>query len=122
MQSELGAKLIQVPRGLAFATKPKVVDFTKVDLYPSKYTYKDGTVFIKSIILEDISRQDEVFKKLDTTVYIGDCVKIDIKFGHFQDGKWIDLYYKGILKVKVIRPLPSTCEILMLVSEVRDKK
>jgi hypothetical protein len=117
MKDGLGAKLIEVPKNLALATKPKIVDFTEIDLYPSKYTYKDGIVRLKSIILEDISRQDAAFKRLNTTVYIGDSIKIDIKFGHFQDGEWIDLYYKGVLKVRAIRPLTSTCEILMLLSE-----
>ena len=111
-------KLLEVPESVAVTTKPKVVDFTEVDVYPSKYKYVNGRVSIRSIMIENIERQHDVFKKMNTTVYIGDMIKIDIKFGHLVNGEWIDLYYKGILRVKKISPRQSTCEILMLVSEV----
>ena len=111
-------KLLEVPESVAITTKPKVVDFTEVDIYPSKYKYVNGRVSIRSIMIENIEQQHEIFKKMNTTVYIGDKIKIDIKFGHLVDGEWIDLYYKGILRVKKILPRQATCEILMLVSEV----
>lgn len=118
MTVSIGPKLIQVPEHMAVATKPKIVDFTNVDLYPSRYRYISGRVFIRSLIIEDINRQHDVLKKMNTTVMIGDSIKIDIKFGHYENGEWIDLYAKGIFKVKQITPLKKTCEILMLVTEV----
>ena len=76
----LGPRLISVPDHMAQATKPKVVDFTEVDLYPSKYKYVDGKVIVKSLVIEDIKRQHEVLKKMNTTVMIGDSIKIDITY------------------------------------------
>ena len=112
----IGPKLIQVPTHMAITNKPKIVDFTEVDIYPSNYKYLDGKVTIKSFIIENIERQKEVLAKMNTTVLVGDCIKVDIKFGHFENGGWIDLYAKGIYKVKKITPLKSTCEILLLVT------
>lgn len=114
----IGPKLIQVPEHLAQATKPKIIDFTEVDLYPSKYKYINGRVVIRSLVIEDIQRQHEVLKKMNTTVMIGDSIKIDIKFGHYENGEWIDLYAKGIFLVKRITPLKATGEILMMVTQV----
>jgi hypothetical protein len=118
MTVSIGPKLIQVPAHMAVATKPKIVDFTNVDLYPSRYKYIDGKVSIRSLIIEDIHRQHEILKQMNTTVMIGDSIKIDIKFGHLENGEWIDIYAKGIFKVKQITPLKGTGEILMLVNEV----
>lgn len=114
----LAPKLLEVPESVARTKNPKVVDFTDVDIYPSKYKYVNGKVSIRSIMIEDVDRQQEIFKRLNTTVYLGDKITIDIKFGHLVDGEWIDLFYKGTLRVKKILPRPATCEILMLVSEV----
>lgn len=118
MTVSIGPKLIPVPEHLAVASKPKTLDFTEVDLYPSNYKYINGKVTIKSLVIEDIERQQEVLKKMNTTVLIGDCIKIDIKFGHFENGEWIDLYAKGTFRVKRITPLKASCEILMLVTQV----
>jgi len=114
----IGPKLIPVPSHLAVATKPKIIDFTEVDLYPSNYKYVDGKVIIKSLIIENIERQHDVLKKMNTTVMIGDSIRIDIKFGHLVGDEWIDLYAKGVFKVKRITPLKSSCEILMLVTQI----
>ena len=111
-----GLGLVRVPEHVGVTTKPKVVDFTELDIYPSKYKYHpDGNVSIRSIVIEDVSRQQAVLARLNTTVLIGDRIKVDMKFGHLLDGEWIDLYYKGILQVKSIVPLKATCEIRMLV-------
>jgi hypothetical protein len=118
MTLSIGPKLIPVLPHLAVATKPKIIDFTEVDLYPSNYKYIDGKVSIKSLIIENIERQHDVLKKMNTTVMIGDSIKIDIKFGHLVGRKWIDLYVKGVFRVKRITPLNATCEILMLVTQV----
>jgi len=118
MTVSIGPKLVQVPENMAMATKPKIVDFTNVDLYPSKYKYSNGKVTIRSLIIEDIHRQQQVLVQMNTTVMIGDSTKIDIKFGHFENGEWVDLYAKGIFKVKAIMPRQATGEILMLVTEV----
>lgn len=118
MTVSIGPKLIQVPEHMAVATKPKIVDFTNVDLYPSRYKYINGKVSIRSLIIEDINRQHDILKKMNTTVMIGDSIRIDIKFGHYENGEWIDLYTKGVFKVKQITPLKGTGEILMLVTEV----
>lgn len=118
MTVSIGPKLIQVPEHMAVATKPKIVDFTNVDLYPSRYKYLNGRVSIRSLIIEDIHRQHDTLKAMNTTVLIGDNIKIDIKFGHYENGEWIDLYAKGVFKVKQITPLKATGEILMLVTEV----
>jgi hypothetical protein len=113
----IAPRLLEVPKSLAHTSNPKIIDFTEIDVYPSRYKYENGIVRIKSLIIEPVERQHEVFKKLNTTVYLGDIIKIDIKFGHLVNNEWIDLYYKGLLKVKQIRPLAATGEILMLVSE-----
>ena len=117
----IGPKLIEVPRNIAYTSKPKLVDFTLLDLYPSKYQYIDGKVKIKSLILEDIARQAEILKRMNTNVMLGDKIKVDIKFGHFLDNKWIDLYVKGIFKVKRIIPRPTYNEVLFLVTECSER-
>jgi len=113
----LGPKLIEAPEGWIRPDKPKLIDFTEVDLYPDKYRYVNGVVTIKSLRIEDIFRQHEVLRKMNTQVMVGDRIKIDIKFGHLQDGEWIDLYAKGIYRVKKLLPA-SHNEILLFVAKV----
>lgn len=114
----IGPKLIQVPEDYAKATNPKVVDFTDVDMYPSRYKIVGDKVFVKSLVIEDINRQHEILKKKNTTVLIGDSIQVDFKFGHFENNEWVDYFVKGVFRVKQITPLKSTCEILMMVVEV----
>ena len=113
---DMESKLVEVPESTGITKTPKLIDFTQLDLYPSKYKYVDGKVIIKSLIIEDIVRQNDILVAMNTTVLINDLIKVDFKFGHFQNGEWIDLYCKGIYKVKKFSMLKATNEILMLVS------
>jgi len=112
--------LIEVPEELAVTSDSKLVDFTGIDVYPSRYKYVDGKVIIRSLMIENVQNQIASFDKLNTTLMIGDRIKIDIKFGHFTDGRWIDLYKKGVLRIKKILPRDASCEILMLVIDLGD--
>jgi len=116
-QISIGPKLIQVPYDMVIDEKPKLVDFTTIDMYPSKYKIIDGKAHIKSLNIENIHRQHEALKAMNTTVLVGDSIKVDFKFGHYEKGTWYDYYVKGIFKVKRILPLKVTCEIAFLVVE-----
>ena len=111
------SRIISMPKGQQ--SRPKTIDFTDVDVYPSKYRYVEGRVSIKSLMIENITGQHDVLVGKKTTLLVGDVIKIDIKFGHLVDGKWIDLYYRGNLRVKKIKPFPASNEILLLVTEER---
>ena len=117
----IGPKVIQVPHDMIFDEKPKLVDFTTIDMYPSKYKIIDGKAHIKSLTIENIHRQQEAFKAMNTTVLVGDSIKVDFKFGHYEKGTWYDYYVKGIFKVKRILPLKATCEIVFLVVYMKKK-
>lgn len=110
--------LLKVDQEIAVTKNPKIVDFSDVNLYPSKYKFVNGELNIRSIIIENIENQKDVIIGLKTTVFIGDIIKVDFKFGHFEHGEWHDIYVKGHYKVKRITPLAKTCEILFLVSKV----
>lgn len=110
--------LLKVDHDLAITKNPKIVDFTEVNLYPSKYKLVNGELSIRSIIIENIENQRDVIIGLKTTVLIGDIIKVDFKFGHFENGEWHDIYVKGHYKVKRITPLTKTCEILFLVTKI----
>ena len=118
ISKSIGAKIIEVPKNKGVTIKPKLVDFSEVDIYPSKYKYIDGKVIIKSLIIEDIARQQALLNSMNTTVLIGDHIKVDFKFGHFENNDWIDLYVNGIYRVKRIIPRMEFCEILLIVNEV----
>lgn len=116
--TSVGPKVIEVPDHLSRATIPKTVDFTSIDMYPSKYKILNGRVYVKSFILEDVRRQEAALIALNTTVLIGDYIQVDLKFGHLQSGEWVDYYVKGRYRVKQITPMRGTNEILFLVTEV----
>ena len=110
--------LLKVSQELAVTKEPKIVDFTEVNMYPSKYKFVNGEISIRSFIIENIENQKDVIIGLRTTVFIGDIIKVDLKFGHFENDEWHDIYVKGHYKVKRITPLTKTCEILFLVTKV----
>jgi hypothetical protein len=113
----IGPKLLQVPSNMAVATKPKLVDFTNLDIYPSKYKIVNGKAVIRSLVIEDIERQKDVLAEMNTTVMIGDKILVDFKFGHLENGKWVDVYVKGVYRVKQLSAFKTTKEILLLVTE-----
>lgn len=108
--------LLEVPENIAKTDKSKLIDFTGMDMYPSKYRYINGKVKIKSLILEDIRKQQDALIKLNTTVLIGDRILVDFKFGHLVNNEWIDLYVKGIFKVKRIIPTRHH-EVIFVITE-----
>lgn len=108
--------MMSVPESEARAKVAKVVDFTSINVYPSKYKIVGDEVVLKSIFIENVDQQREALKALNTTVLIGDMIRLDFKFGHYSEGEWIDYFVNGVYKVKSIIPNPKTCEILMLLS------
>ena len=110
-------RLVDMPEHLAVTTTPKLIDFTDIDMYPSKYKIVDGIVHIRSIILENIIRQYEALLNKKTTVMIGDHIKVDFKFGHLENGVWHDYFVKGTYRVKQMIPQPHN-EVLILVVKV----
>lgn len=110
-------RLLEVPKHLAIAQKPKIIDFTEINMYPSKYKYVDNKVIIKSLIIEDVLKQKEALHKVNATILINDRIKVDFKFGHLENGAWIDLYVKGLFRIKRFQLLKTTNEILILVGD-----
>lgn len=102
---------------LAVAKEPKVVDLSSIDVYPSRYKIVAGEVILKSINIEDVERQREALASLKTTILLGDFIKLDFKFGHYQGGEWVDYFVKGVYKVKEFVPNTNTKEILVKLSK-----
>ncbi len=73
----------------------KIINFRDIDVYPEAYTLKNDYVTINQLVIEDIKRQKDVINKIS----IGSLIEIDTKFGHFDNGKWEDVYFKGVLKI-----------------------
>ena len=110
--------MVAVPPGEAVAKKPKTVNFTGINVYPSKYKIINGEAVVKSINIENVDQQKEELKNLNTTVLIGDYIMLDFKFGHYTSGEWVDYFVCGVYKVKEIVPNQKTAEILVRVSKV----
>lgn len=102
---------------LAVAKEPKVVDLSTIDVYPSRYKIVNGEVILKSINIEDVERQREDLARLRTTILLGDFIRLDFKFGHYQNGEWVDYFVKGVYKVKEFVPNTNTKEILVRLSK-----
>lgn len=110
--------IVTVSPEMAIAKEPKVIDFTTINVYPSRYKVVGGQVVMRSMIIENIEQQKEAIRALKTTVLIGDILNLDFKFGHYEDGSWSDMYVNGLYKVKEIRPLQGAGEILMRVLKI----
>lgn len=110
--------MVAVPPGEAVAKKPKTVNLTSINVYPSKYKIVNGEAIVKSINIEDVLQQQEELHRINTTILIGDYIMLDFKFGHFAAGEWVDYFVCGIYKVKEIVPNQKTAEILVRISKV----
>jgi len=98
----------------------KIIDFTDIDLYPSRYWanfVRGSLVFtIRSLNIEDIFRQEVALMTKKTQLMIGDSIRIDTKFGHntaraHEREHWIDVPLDGLFKVIDIIPRPELSEI-----------
>jgi hypothetical protein len=107
-----------VPVEESIAKKPKTVNLTSINVYPSKYKIVDGEVLVKSINIENVEQQKDALRDLNTTILIGDYIMLDFKFGHYTGGQWVDYFVCGVYKVKEIVPNMKTGEILVRVSKV----
>lgn len=105
----------------------KIIDFTDIDLYPSRYWanfIRGSLVFtIRSLNIEDIFRQEVVLTAKKTHLMTGDCIRIDTKFGHniaraHEKEHWIDVPLDGLFKVIAIISLPERSEIELKVIAV----
>lgn len=110
--------MMAVPPGEAIAKKPKTVNLTTINVYPSKYKIVDGEVVLKSINIENVEEQKDALRDLNTTILIGDYIMLDFKFGHYTSGEWVDYFVCGVYRVKEIVPNVKTGEILVRVSKV----
>lgn len=109
--------IVNLPSDKAITKKPKIIDFTDINLYPSKYKIVEGKAIIHSLIIENVDRQYESLKSKNTTVMIGDIIAVNFKFGHFKNNEWADHYIKGLYKVKKIMPIKDK-EIRVIVEEI----
>jgi hypothetical protein len=107
-----------VPVEESIAKKPKTVNLTSINVYPSKYKIVDGEALVKSINIENVEQQKDALRDLNTTILIGDYIMLDFKFGHYTGGQWVDYFVCGVYKVKEIVPNMKTGEILVRVSKV----
>jgi len=110
--------LVAVPPGDAVAKKPKTVNLTGINVYPSKYKIVNGEAVVKSINIENVEQQKDALRDLNTTVLLGDYIMLDFKFGHYTNGEWVDYFVCGVYKVKEIVPNMKTSEILIRISKV----
>lgn len=110
--------MMTVPAGESIAKNPKTVDLTSINVYPSKYKIVNGEVLIKSINIENVYQQKEELRKLDTTILIGDLIKLDFKFGHYAGGQWTDHFVCGVYRVKEITPNMKTEEVMIRISKL----
>jgi hypothetical protein len=68
------------------------------------------------LIIEDIERQQETLLSKKTQLLLGDCIKVDFKFGHnigVVEEEWIDVYIKGVYKVIEIIPCCNEIELVV---------
>ena len=98
------------------------IDFTDIDMYPKKYSFNSASrdLSIKSLMIENISRQQEVLAAKKTQLILGDVIEVNFKFGHNTaphetNENWIDVQVKAQYKVIKIIPHSLTNEIELVV-------
>ena len=98
----------------------RIIDFTDIDMYPKKYWYTKGMLTIKTLVLDNVERQEQALTAKNDQLLLGDAMKVSFTFGHNTepDGlpeKWIDLPVEGVYRVTKIIPRPDTKEIELVV-------
>jgi len=98
----------------------QVIDFTDVDMYPKnyKYDYLYKRALVRSLIIEDIVRQQDILMKKKTHLLLGDVIKVHFTFGHNIARKekkeiWIDVTINSYFKVIKIIPRDSEIELFV---------
>lgn len=107
----------------------KIIDFTDIDLYPSRYwvNHKNGQMMfnIRSLNIEKVQDQVERLGAKKTTLMTGDAILVDTYFGHntakaSEPECWIDVSLTGQFEVVDIIPHPDSGEIEMKVKALSD--
>ena len=87
----------------------KVIDFSEINIYPSKYWFQNSECIIRSLMIEDIRLQQDVLLSMKTQLILGDSIYVSFNFGHNIAQKdeaeiWVDVEIEGVFKVVKIIP------------------
>lgn len=85
-------------------------------MYPGRYCFNGVDCIVRSIIIEDVEKQQNILLSMEKKLVLGDSIYVSFKFGHNTAKKeepenWVDVYVEGVYKVLKIFPQLNTIEL-----------